>query len=509
MKIKILTLLAVTLFFSSCTDFLEQDPNTSLPEEEVFSKLANIEPVILGLYIQWRDIQKDRGGLMFQLGTDETQQGAFQVITTPGQAGLDYYNGFLSAENTALAQQWESRWPAVSTAALAIFALNNNTEADVAKRNLLLGEASFIRAALTFELAQYWGEVPILDKARTAELGYGRQPLSDVYAFIIHDLEVAEANLPAVQGNHAYATKGAAQALLGKVYLYAPEASTHRDYNLAKENFLKVMNSGQYSLLANYADLWNPAFSNTQESIYEFQFSNTYPDNNQIQWQTGSRALANVDQYCYFGGYDLLVPTQYCYKNVADGGVWQTGDLRKDSSIRYDFTYNGVMPTIPSGFGGDELDPHIKKYEDIRVQGQQSFWNSGKNKIYLRYADVLLCYAECLNELGNTGEAESYVNQVRARGFGGTLPAAMQWSGLSQTQFRDMMLDERMRELSFEGWRRMDLIRTGKLVQLVGTRNRWAIESGQISEKHNRYPIPLTEILLNDDIDATDQNPGY
>jgi hypothetical protein len=509
MKVKILTAMACVMLLTSCTDFLEEDPNTALTEEQTFSKLDNIEPLVLGMYSSWRNIQKDRGGLMFQLGTDETQQGAFQVMTTPGQAGLDYYNGFLSQENTALAEQWDSRWPSVHYAAQAIYALNNNTEADAARRSILLGEASFIRASLMFELAQYWGEIPILDQARTKELGYARQPLKDVYAYIINDLKVAEANLPTTQKNLTFPVKYLAQALLGKVFLYAPEASGARDYTQAKEWFGKVITSGKYSLLANYADVFSPDHANSSESLYEFQFNNTYPDNNQIQWQTGSRALANIDQYAYFGGYDLLVPTKYCYSDKTNGGIWEPGDKRKDASIRYDFTYKGITPTIPAGFGGDELDPHVKKYEDIRVDGKQSFWNSGKNKPYIRYSDVLLCYAECLNELGSTSDAEGYVNQVRTRAFGGTLPTGMEWSGLSQADFRDRILDERMRELAFEGWRRMDLIRTGKLVQNVKARNKWAAESGTIADFHNRYPIPLVEIQQNQDIGPEDQNPGY
>ncbi|WP_291142137.1 RagB/SusD family nutrient uptake outer membrane protein [Flavobacterium sp. UBA7680] len=509
MKVKILTAMASIMLFASCSDFLDQDPNTALTEEQTYSKMDNIEPLVLGMYSSWRNVQKDRGGLMFQLGTDETQQGAFQVMTTPGQAGLDYYNGFLSQENTALAEQWDSRWLVLQSAGQAIYALNNNTEADTARRNILLGEASFIRASLMFELSQYWGEIPILDQARTQELGYGRHSLPDVYTYIVNDLKVAEANLPVTQSNKALPVKYLAQALLGKVFLYAPVASGARDYTQAKEWLGKVISSGKYSLLANYADVFSPDHANSTESLYEFQFNNTWPDNNQIQWQTGSRAIANLDQYAYFGGYDLLVPTQYCYSDKSAGGIWEPGDRRKDASIRYDFTYRGITPTIPAGFGGDELDPHVKKYEDVRVDGRQSFWNSGKNKPYIRYADVLLCYAECLNELGSTTDAEGYVNQVRTRAFGGTLPAGMNWTGLSQADFRDRILDERMRELAFEGWRRMDLIRTGKLVQNVKARNKWAAQSGTIAEFHNRYPISLKEIQLNDDINPEDQNPGY
>lgn len=509
MKTRVLAAMALMILFSSCSDFLEQDPQTALSEQQVYAKMDNIEPALLGSFTSWRNLQKDRPGLYFNLGTDEAQQGTYQIITDANQAGLDLYNGFLSQENNALGGQWNGRWPIVNIAALSIFYLSSNTEPDAARRDLLLGEASFLRAAVMFELGTYWGAVPINDKARSSELGGRRQPVDQVFTYIVNDLLLAIEKLPVTQENPAYPTKGVAQALLGKVYMTAPQESGFRDYTLAKNAFEVVINSGRYSLMDNYSKLFNPNFQNNQESLYEWQFNNTYPDNNQIQWQTGSRAVANLSQNAFFGGYDLMLPTEYCYKDQSAGGLWETGDQRKNLSIRYDFTYRGQRPTVPAGFGGDELDPHVKKYEDIRTDGSQSFWQCGKNKPYIRYADVLLMYAEALNELGQTGTAEGYVNQVRTRAFGGTLPAGMVWSGFSQNEFREKILDERMRELAFEGWRRMDLIRTGKLVQLTRTRNKWANQNGTIAEFHNLYPIPLSEISQNEEINPQDQNPGY
>ncbi|MBE7177338.1 MAG: RagB/SusD family nutrient uptake outer membrane protein [Mucilaginibacter polytrichastri] len=505
----LLVLIAMMTTVSSCRKFIVEEPQTALTQEQVFAKLDNIEPLLLGLYTTWRDTRKDRGGFVFTLGTDEAQQGIYQVTTDDRQAGLDRYNGFLTASNTAIGQQWNSRWPVIAAAARIIYSLQFNTE-EGTRKNTILGEASFIRAALMFEMAQYWGEIPVIDLDKLNEYGTRRQPLELVYGTIVGDLEKAITFLPATQSDKRRATKGVAQALLGKVYLYAPEASKVHDPAKARDQFKAVVDGGQYSLMPNYADLWNPANRNTGESLYEFQFNNIYPDNNQTQWQMGSRSLADIDQYCFFGGYDLMVPTKYCYQTVAQGGLWEDGDLRKNESIRYDFTYNGKTPVLNPAFGGDELDPHVKKYEDTRTDTKLSFWYSGKNIFYLRYADVLLCYAETLNETGSTAAAVGIVNQVRTRAWGGTLPSDKSWSaGMSQAEFRTKILDERMRELCFEGWRRMDLIRTGKLVELARARNRWTAESNTIQAFHNRYPIPLQEIKQNDDIEETDQNPGY
>lgn len=506
----ILVMAALTLLSSGCKKFITEEPQTALTEEEVFKSLDNIEPLVLGLYTSWRNTKKDRGGFMFTLGTDEAQQGAYQVRTDERQASLDRYSGFLTASNTALAEQWNSRWPVISAAAKVIYAIGLNQETDAERKNRILGEASFIRAALNFEMAQYWGEIPLIDQAKFNEYGTRRQPLSLVYTAIISDLENAVKFLPADQSDKRRATSGAALALLGKVYLYAPEASGLRDYQKSRDTFKKLIDQGRYSLVSSYADLWDPAKPNTTESIFEFQFNNVYPDNNQTQWQMGSRALAEIDQYAYFGGYDLMVPTKYCYSNRNEGGIWEDGDARKNESIRYDFTYKGVVPALKPAYGGDELDPHVKKFEDPRTEGTLSFWNSGKNIFYLRYADILLCYAETLNETGATPQAVDLVNNtIRARAWNGTLPADKRWGAMSQQQFRDSILDERIRELCFEGWRRLDLIRTGKLVELVSARNKWAKESAAIMPFHNRYPIPLQEIKQNDDISDADQNPGY
>ncbi|PXV65024.1 putative outer membrane starch-binding protein [Dysgonomonas alginatilytica] len=500
-------MMIITLLSTSCSDFFDNDPKTALTEEEAY--LNHTEALIGSLYNQWRDIRKDRGGLMFQLGSDESQQGAFQVSTDRDQAALDRYDGSLSPSNNALTQQWDSRWRLVSAAAKAVKNLEINTPEELKP---LLGEACFIRAVLNFELTQYWGEIPLIDAKITPVHGLTRQPLALVYDLIIKDLERAEQYLPEKQTDKRKVSKGAAQALLGKVYLSALIESGIRDYAKAAEYFKKVIDNGNYRLVANYADLFDPNKPNTTESIYEYQFSIVYPDNNQIQWQTGSRALADVaNGYCYFGGYDLILPTIYCYNNASEGGIWEDGDLRKSESIRYDFQYDDYKPTLPGGFGGDELDPHIKKYEDKRTDRVTSFWYSGKNVHYLRLADIYLCYAECLNETGKTSDAVNIVNaNIRSRAWGGSLPDNKKWStGMSQEDFRKNIMDERMRELCFEGWRRMDLIRTGKFVELVKTHNKWTKASGTIQQFHSRYPIPLTEIKQNEDISEEDQNPGY
>jgi hypothetical protein len=491
--------LAGLLVATSCSDFLDSQPKTQLTEDQIFGDETNIELLVSGLYTQWRNTKQDRGGFMFTLGTDEAQQGAEQVRENAMQASLDKYDGQLNSTNTSLSEQWDKRWPVVVAAAKAV---------KYASSDELRAQASFIRATMTFELGMLWGPIPLID---VDDMRTGRRPIDEVFKFVIRDLEFAVANLPEKQSDLKIPTKGAAQALLGKVYMYAPVESGIRDFSKAIEYFDLAI--PKYSLVPNYADLFDATKNmSNSEMIYGFHFANVQPDNNMCQHHTGSRAVADVAPLCHFGGYDLIVPTEHYSADMAGGGVWETDDTRRNASIRYDFTLpNGTKPGKSWTGMDDELGPHTKKFEDIRTEGLLGFWYSGGTIYYLRLADILLCKAECMNELGQTTDAVNLVNTtVRTRAWGGSLPLAATWpASMSQEDFRVNILDERIRELGFEGWRRMDLIRTGNLVKYVSDRNPWAKASGTITQDHTRYPIPAKEIQLNDLIDDKDQNPGY
>lgn len=531
-KIYINLMLASLAMWSmtSCSDFLDEKPTGSLTEDEVFSDIENVEPLVTGLYTTFRDCKAGRNGLMSSLGTDETQQGNFQLISSGDQAGLDKYNGQLNPTSTQVATIWNNRWPAVTSAAKAIYALTKTEDSPRAKQ--LMGEASFIRGMLMYELSMFWGRIPIIDLERTQELGYGPQPEKEVWTYIINDFQTAVADLPeSYESEPQRATKGAALAMLGRAYMSAPDSTGLRDYAKADECFQQIINMNRYQLLDNYADLWDYRNINTKESLFEIQFNNTWPNCNYWQFDCGSRACdAWFSQGCSFSGYDFLVPTPFCYKSVSEGGLWEEGDTRRDASIRYDFTYKTnkyssdgsyqlVTPDLSkTTWTGttDELKPHIKKWEDFRTDilsglGINNMWNSGKNYPMVRYADVLLLHAECLNQLGKTSEAVTLINNtIRKRAFGGKLPAEMAWNtGMSKEECFDKIMDERMRELCFESWRHIDLIRTGKLMELVLQRNQWARESSTMQAFHVHYPVPDTEIKTNEDYKPTDQNPGY
>jgi hypothetical protein len=576
---------AVTL---GCSDFLDKESKTALTEEVVFADINNIVPLVEGLYTNYRNnAWAGRGGMnMLQIGTDETQQGNFQLISGGEQPGLDKYNGLLSSMSPQVSEIWNRRFPMVVTAAKVIDVLSKQPESD--QVNNLLGEASFFRGLLMFELSMYFGEIPIIDIARADELTMGRRPLNEVWRYIIDDFRRAAVKLPDRQNKQKRATSGAAWAMLGKAYMCAPQATELRSYDSAKYAFEQVMSKG-YLLVANYADLWvndqaewgeNYPFaastytSNSSESIFELQFENAWPNQNYWEFDMGSRAIdAWFGQGCYIDGYDFIVPTPFCYswldpaKNPEvlpvgwdehtgaptkytnnyttephfwhnKAGLWEDADtIRRNVCLRYTFGYKkrerrtvdgetiveDVLryPDLSKTEWGlhDQLLPHIRKWEDLRTDEKHgdwaNMWNSAKNHPMIRLADIYLLYAECLyrtNSSGVDGDHSEYIMKVRRRAG---LTTAMPDS--HDGDFIKNIMDERMRELCFEGHRRIDLLRTGLLRELVSVRNQWTYQEhgGAVIDHHfERYPIPNDEIQTNEDLKnaaggVPAQNEGY
>ncbi len=537
---KLIVILFMIQLFVACDDFLTQLPKSSLTQEQVFTDLSVLEPSVDGLYVSYRNAKAGRAGLTFTLlGLDETKQGIVQMMDA-GQSGLDYYDGMLNQSSSQVSEMWARRWPSINMAAKCVKGLEMmiETETDSVKiqyLRLLRANACFMRAMSMFEMAMYWGEVPVVEimDLKVPEVNMSRRPLSEVWQQIYSDFTYASQYLAEGKQTGPRATQGAAYAMLMKVHMYAQPESGFRNYDEARKIFENNIKD-KYRLTKSYATLFDEMWPdqnefNLPESVFEVDFICNSSGPNYWQWDMGSRTLASLKEGegCYIGGYDVALPTEYAYKMKSEGGVWEEGDSRRAASIRFDFTYQGVTYTIPS-WGADELDPHIKKWEDRRLDkhepafdevkkvardeevtsGSSIYW-SGKNYLFIRYADLLLLYAECLNELDRTPEACVVVNEVRKRAFGSNY-AGKAWSGFTKEQFREEIMNERMRELCFEGWRRMDLIRTGKFVELIKARNPWAKEKNTISDFHVRWPIPEKELLTNPFMNPeTDQNAGY
>jgi tetratricopeptide (TPR) repeat protein len=345
-----------------------------------------------------------------------------------------------------------------------------------------LAEAKFIRALSYFNLVRIYGDVPLITKELADykdAYSYGRQPVKDVYDQIVKDLTEAAAALPAtyVKSDVGRVTSGAANSILGKVYL------TQGKYTEAANILAQVIQSNTYSLLSDYASV----FSTSSEMNSEIIFA--------VRYVRGGLSLGSG-----FGG--SMIPTNsgttILKAGAAAGGVndempefanlFSDQDKRKAISVGY--FANGA----PTAY-------YSLKFLD---QAATAPGDAENDWIVIRYADVLLMHAEALNALARTSEAEPYLNQVRTRAGLASI------TGLSQADFALAIENERRLELSLEGHRWFDLVRTGRALTVMNAHfaANAAFYGTTYSVKQNQllFPIPLTEIQTNPKLT---QNPGY
>jgi hypothetical protein len=481
-----LTLLLVAL--AGCTDeFLEERPESFLSPQSLYTSEAGALAGLNGAYAALKLQKGGRAYLIGIIGTDEAQL-TFDEAGVADRLGLDAYDGNLNAQNPWVAWMWNAVYFGIDRA-------NNVLEyvpalqMDETRKNRILGEARFLRALNYFYAVQLFGPVPLRTAPSTSvnDLNFPRASEAEIYAQIIEDLEFAENNLLAryTGPDVGRATTGAAKTLLAKVYLSAP--APIRDYARAAAKAKEVYDAKTYALETDFAQLFVPANENGKESIFEIQFF--FPDQiHGLGIATGTRALPfNI----LGGGFAAYLPTDSMYNSFLPG------DKRVPATFRTEF-FDATGKKVTSATNPEYLKPYVKKYEDPSATPAS---NSAKNVYVLRYADLVLMYAEALNETGQTPAATDLVNEVRLRA------GIPELAGLDQAGLRSAILRERLWELAFEGWRWYDLKRTGTLVERATLWNPRARVN--ISEKNYLYPLPINEINTNQGIGPDDQNPGY
>ncbi|MDN3583997.1 RagB/SusD family nutrient uptake outer membrane protein [Mucilaginibacter flavus] len=391
-----------------------------------------------------------------------------------------------------------------------------NMDADLKKR--VLGQAYFLRALYYFHLADFYKNVPmpLAPAASSTDYFQKQQPQDVVWAQVISDFKAAEDMLPttyvglAVDGQVGRATKGAAAAYLGKTYLFT------KKYAEAAAQFKTVMDLGIYSLVPNYYDNFFANNENNSESIFEVQFSRD-AGGTDLGWggdpssgwgRTSARAIT-------FGaasfGFTDVQPTpalynEYLQEKTTSGAV----DPRLDVTMYYnkpgEKLYNQSFAARYAG--SSSLNAvFCHKYENgDSGQADEYDWRSGINERLMRYADVLLMYAECLNELSQTSDAYQYIQMVRNRV--GLPNLATVKPNMSQADMREQIGHERFLEFSLEGHRFDDIRRWGWLqdaTKLAWLKSRDP-EFNTYTTGKEYLPIPLTEVQTNVGLV---QNPGY
>ncbi|HEY6900712.1 MAG TPA: RagB/SusD family nutrient uptake outer membrane protein, partial [Puia sp.] len=372
---------------------------------------------------------------------------------------------------------WKVLYAGVNASNVAVKGIKGSPVADGVKAPFL-GEARLLRAWYYFLLTNYFGDVPLWTEEQTDVNATGllpKTPAAKVYEQVISDLVYAEGVLPdSYSGNlKSRATKGAAQALLARVYLYK------KDWQKADDEAKKVIQSGKYKLLPAYGDVFLEKNERNDEIIFTVEFKTLVVGTWRHSFYTPQTAIEGIPE---FTGYGTMIPTVYFKSLVADN------DLRKPQLLMSQWNGKTLTRTY---FG--------PKFLDIGAPVRES----GKDFIVSRYAEMLLIVAEAENEIsGPTAEAYARINEVRSRAGLAAL------SGLSQDGFRMALMKERAVELVGEAHQRWDLLRWGKFVDAIRniapSDNPYA--PGYMQPYYILFPIPAAELLKNPNLT---QNPGY
>ncbi len=482
-----ITLVTVALFSNGCSnDFIDVPPTENIAESDLLSIYNNndgAKSFVTAIYsksLDWNMSSFSWNGLT-SMTSDDADKGS-----DPGDTGTDKDKcDALTLDATSLSVQdvFEANYQGISRANIALLYLPKLDKADAALKTRLTGEAKFLRALMYFNLVRCFGGVPIVDhvpvpsSATDTDMTLIRKSKEEVYAFIEADLLEAIAALPEKSGyaisDLGRASKGAAHALLAKVYLYQANWQGVKDQCAAITG---------YNLVSDYATIWREAGEDSVESIFEIRGYGGNPSQG-IEGYMVSQGARGTSGW----GWGFNTPTA----NLANS--YETGDLRKEATIIFagETMWDGreVSPLVANPMYNE------KAYVSNTAEAFNGDWETTKNIRVLRYAEVLLMQAEAANESGS-GDVTGPLNKIRNRaGLANT-------TATGQVGLRTAIRAERRHEMAFEHDRWFDLIRTGQAKDAMAADGKTFVEG-----KHELFPLP--QKFITQAAGKSNQNPNY
>ena len=469
----ILFLFFASFLFLSCKkSFLDLTPSSSITPNTFFKTSTDAITAVDGCYAANQSTNLYGDG--FQVLMEERGDNVLDLDISGG-SGVNYKIAhFIEDDGNSLLQ---SAWQTLFNGIFRCNTVLNNIDPinmDSTLKNRVRGEARFLRALNYFNLVRLWGAVPVLTTTVSASeaLNLKRDDVTTVYAQIESDLSFAAANLPSsyTGSDVGRVTSGAANGLLGKVYLY------EKKYSNASSLLQQVINSGVFSLLPNIADVFSDSEKYNAEILFAVRYASGVVGQTHAFWFTDNNNLPTIDSSIV--------------------NAYSAGDLRK--------TLTDAIKPAGLGFTGP------RKFIDV----PDATSNSGEDFPVLRYADILLMQAEAMNEQGysaatSSGSAFDYLNQVRQRaGLSGLSSTDLP----DQTSFRNEVYLQRRLELAFECDRWFDLVRTGNAISAIGADVGKEVVTGTpiVIDAHQFiYAIPATELSIINNPTNFPQNPGY
>ncbi len=503
-RVGTVALAAALALVSSCKSFLDVAPQGQLSEDAIKTDPAAAQKLVDGVYnsLYFGGFGPDVNGLqniiMTDIASDDGDKGS--TPTDYGDA-LTIDNFTATPTNGTVNNVWNGYFQAIARANQAIDKIPLSPAADAIK-NRELGEVRFLRGYFYFNMVRFFGGVPLINGVPAASDANNpalqtRASVPDTYVFIISDLQFAADNLPLKGATEVgRITKGAAQAMLAKVYLY------QKDYQKAYDLTSAVITSAAYSLYPTYADIWRTVGNNNSESVFEVQTGvNSSCNNSAVNLYSvcqGPRGRGGWSDL----GFGFNNPTQ----SLVD--TYEAGDVRKAGTIIF------INPTAPAG----QRSAGTVLWDGFRIPSKDSVENSRysykayhsrtkepncgntdylpKNVRIMRYAEVLLINSEAAFQLGKTGDAATSLNAVRTRAGLGAAAATL-----------DNIWKEHRVELAMEHDRFFDLVRQesvqpGRIVPIFAAQGKTFVKG-----KNEVFPIPQPQIDLSNKV--LTQNPGY
>ncbi|MFO7657928.1 MAG: RagB/SusD family nutrient uptake outer membrane protein [Bacteroidales bacterium] len=448
-KIKIIIkFIVLVLFLNACSEsFLDISSETDLTIDIYYKSQSDFELALNGAYEPLRLVYNKRG--YFSAGESRSDNAYYDYnADNRGQIDHEFVADFTNdATNGDPDDKFYDNYSVIARVNQILATIDNEDvefKAQDVKDNIK-GQALFLRALSYFHLVQYFGSVPLhLKPARNLkETALPLSSVDAVYLQIIQDAKDAIPLLPlkADQGV-GRATKGAAQTLLGNVYV------VQKNWTDAVTILNEVVLSKQYKLITTgFADIFDPANKNNDESVFEVQFlgsdARTYSSFPYILMPASMNvadvaAVTGVSKAESRNGEGIIPAPDLI-------SAYDTSDLRLDATI-------GYAVSVPNG--ADTILPYAKKFMFPGTHPQHGRTNN--NFPVYRYSEVLLLLAEALNESGSSALALPYLNEVRDRADLDDILTT------DQSALREIILNERRLELAFEGKRWLDLVRTGK-----------------------------------------------
>jgi hypothetical protein len=466
-------------------------------------------------------------------GTGQLHRDVFSDIAHTNTQYGDYKAielGSYNADNPVIEAEWTNDYKGIHGANYFLENIDKVVTTNTEKITHLTGEVRFLRAYFYVNLAFIYGNVPLITKSLTIDEArkVTQTSASEIWDFIYKELNDAAGELPLVADEKGRITKGAALALNARAMLYA------KRYDKAAELAKAVMDLNEYSLYPSYQKLFSYAAENNNEVILDKEFVKDVYANDVMELFAPFSILSNgvvvvplkkaVDAYQMTNGKDINEAGSGFdpydpYKNRDPRlkySVWTPGDILPNGAVFDSRPNSGTADAVGSNYQVSVTGFNVKKYYNSEDLSDLS--NCGINIILIRYAEVLLTYAEAKIELDQI-DASVYdaINQVRQRPDV-NMPSISQPQ--TQAELRETLRHERIVELAFEGQRFFDIRRWGIAEEVfnVPIKGLTYVNNGQLitvdqpgvvrnfQQRDYLWPIPQKEMDLNKSLQ---QNTGW